>query len=168
MLNSNPKYYVDKHNSKNSDTSNIYQLGGHYRQIMRMMFIDSIDFRKLDKPISDYHSKLSFIPFENRSYDICKDCLSKCGSNLPYVPKNLVNDELIHIALSNYGRSIRYINESERTEKMYEIAVKNDPSVLKFFPENLRYDEKWYKLEPSGAAYMGQVYIDKFIKKYNL
>jgi len=79
-------------------------------------------------------------PNESKTYDVCLAAVSKKGSMLQDVPKELIDEKMAWTAVENdqIGTAMYWIPELMRTPEMCDLAVKNAPRALATVPNKLR------------------------------
>lgn len=80
---------------------------------------------------------LSLIPSEYRTVVVCHEAIITNPHNLQFVPKTVINAELIETALELDGNTLEYINEEDRTYRYCDIACRSKGTSLRWVPKNV-------------------------------
>lgn len=163
-----PYEFLDENLCMNAVNKNIYMV--HYiepkikHKIMKKLNkqlcledkvrYDLINIKRID--VKDITKEICDI-YLDRYYDITQE-----------IPKNIQSREMWIKAISKYIFNYKSVPHKYKDLNFHLEIAKTNPQCITLFDNKFRYNEKWYQLDPANAAYMGDQYINRFIKEFNL
>jgi hypothetical protein len=80
--------------------------------------------------------RLDLIPYYERSYEICMDCVQKDGLYLQFVPENHKSNDMCLAAVRQNGLALQFVPLNMRTIKICCIAVEKNNKAIEYMFEN--------------------------------